>query len=130
MLITSALIVTLAMQRLSFYTPQTQTYVIRGRVVDSKGIPVKKALIFDDFEGGSPSDMFVGVQSDESGKFSLPVTGDVRLGPILLFITSEMPTEAVTFMYPPFSGSPPHIRGEFASVRIAPGQQKELDVGD
>src|SRR5262245_25839190 len=124
MLITSAIIVTLAMQSSYFNSPQPQTYVIHGRVVDSVGSPVKNALIFEDLEGGSSSDIFEGVQSDESGKFSLPVTGDVRLKPIFLFVTSKMPAKAMTLIYPPFDLSPQHIRREFASRRIIPDQQK------
>lgn len=114
-----------------FCLSQIQPYMIRGRVVDDRGVPVKNALIFYNLEEGGTSDgTFEGVQSDVFGKFSLSVEENMKLKLISLFVASEIPNKAMTLMYPPFTLAPPFVKNRFAGPRIVLNEQKEIDVGD
>jgi hypothetical protein len=104
------------------------SYSVRGRIVDSRGRPAPRALIFLDPLKGD--DQVFGYAANPDGTFSIKDSTTVWRPIQRVYVTGTIPDNSVELLSPPFSLLPRLSDPVFAGLKIIVKENSEVNIGD
>jgi hypothetical protein len=102
-------------------------YLVRGRVVNSKGKPIPGAIVYlDPIEG---ADQIFGNTTDANGNFRLEENTSIPRKLRRLYVTSPPPSQVAILIRPPYNLLP-RLRGRKFGGKQLIMSPKDIDIGD